>query len=152
VGYTGSDLDGFGEPGALVDSKACIDFGPGDTNQRILIAGSQTRKQLQRLPRNVVQRINPVKGASGDAIGIVLNTHWINGSDEPQSGSVKIKFLPRRGKVKRELQPIFEVVANGFIRVPRVTRGPSSGGGSRVAAPSTSAVSAAGPSPTARHA
>jgi hypothetical protein len=118
--YTGSDLDGFGERGTLVDSKACIDFGPADSNQRILIAGSQTRKQLQRLPRHVVQRINPVKGRGGqpEAIGIILNTHWINGSDKPQSGSVKIKLLPRRGKVKRELQPIFEVVANGFIRVP----------------------------------
>ena len=118
--YTGTDIAGFGTPGTMVDSKACLDFGPADTNQRILLGGSQSPRTLQRMPRGVAQEIQPALGASGkpEAIGIILNTHWINGSDTPQSASVKIKMLPRRGKVKRHLQPIFEVVANGFIRVP----------------------------------
>lgn len=118
--YTGNDIAGFGTPGQMVDSKACLDFGPADTNQRILLGGSQSRRNIQRLPRGVAQEIKPALGAGGEpeAIGIILNTHWINGSDTPQTASVKIKLLPKRGKVKRHLQPIFEVVANGFIKVP----------------------------------
>jgi hypothetical protein len=50
-------------------------------------------------------------------IGLVLNSHWINGSDRVHRARVKVKLVRARHVVK-ELKPIFEAVACGFILVP----------------------------------
>lgn len=116
--YKGVNPNGF--PSDIQDSKACLDFGPLDRTQRILIGGSQTPRLLTRLPKGLAQKVEPLVGPGGapDGIGLILNTHWINASDKPQNASVKIKFLRARGKTKRLVQPLFEVVGNGFIDVP----------------------------------
>jgi hypothetical protein len=116
--YEGKDLDAF--PPTLVDGTACLDFGPSDTNQRTLVGGSQSPKLVTRLPRGVAQEIKPLAGVNGKPeIGIILNTHWINSSDKPQRAAVKVKLVAaKRQSVKRHLLPIFEVLANAFIKVP----------------------------------
>jgi hypothetical protein len=118
--YTGKDPAGFGAPGELVDSKVCLDYGPPDRSQRVLVGGAQSPRYLAKVPRGSAQHIAPAVTASGepDDVILVLNTHWINGSDRAQSASVKIKLLPVKGKIKRRIQPIFEVYANAFIKVP----------------------------------
>ena len=118
--YKGSDLASFPGPGQIVDGTACLDFGPADTNQRTLIAGSQSPKLTTTRLRGVAQRITPTVDGSGKSqIGLILNSHWINGSDRPQTASVKIKLMaPKRHTVRQYLLPLFDVIANGFIRVP----------------------------------
>src|SRR5205814_545882 len=65
------------------------------------------------------QILPTVAGANKKAFGLILNSHWINGTDETQHASVKIKIMPAKPHtVKRYLTPIFEVVANGFLKVP----------------------------------
>ncbi len=114
--YMGDSMAEFARyEGQLVPSKACLDFGPTDRNQRLLLGGAQSPKVAQRLPRGLAQRIEPKNGV----VGFILNSHWINGSNETKKANVKVKFLPaRRGSVRRYVKPIFEVVANGFIDVP----------------------------------
>ena len=112
--YTGSDIAAFPAKGVIADSKACLDFGPSDRSARALLANSQVERKLDALPRGVAQQIVP----TGDSVGIIMNTHWINSSDKPKNALVKIKIKPaKRGSVRRYLKPIFEVVANGFIDV-----------------------------------
>jgi hypothetical protein len=114
--YTGSDVDQFPPKGQVVDSAACLDFGPADRNQRVLIGGAQVPHSLQRLPVGLAQEIEP---ANGNVIGLILNSHWINDSDRTRSASVRVKIFPaKKRKVKRYMKNIFEVVANGFIKVP----------------------------------
>jgi hypothetical protein len=117
--YTGTHPDAFPTEGEIQDGEACLDFGPSDREQRVLVAGSQSPRQLQKLPRGVAQTLPLIEDASGrEVVGLIMNTHWINSTDQPQNASVKVKVLPARGKIKRQMQPIFEVVANGFILVP----------------------------------
>jgi hypothetical protein len=117
--YTGTHPDEFPTQGQIQDGEACLDFGPSDREQRVLIAGSQSPRLLQKLPRGVAQDLPLIKDASGrEIVGIIMNTHWINSTDQTQRASVKVKLLPARGKVKRLIKPIFEVTANAFIKVP----------------------------------
>jgi hypothetical protein len=119
--YTGTRLDEFAAlQGVIKDSKGCIDFGPTDTTTRVLIGGSQSERSLQMAPPGLATQILPtVAGANKKAFGLILNSHWINGTDATQHASVKIKIMPAKPHtVKRYLIPIFEVVANGFLKVP----------------------------------
>src|SRR6266446_460643 len=51
--YEGTDTSRFPPKGQLVDSKACLDFGPADTNRRNLIGGAQQPKLVTRLPKGL---------------------------------------------------------------------------------------------------
>lgn len=116
--YQGASVDAFPPKGVVQNGEACLDFGPIDRNQRMLIGGSQSPRSLVKLPRGLAQQLPLVTDGRGKkVIGLILNTHWINGSDETQHATVKVKLLPPRGRVKRFVQPIFEVTANGFINV-----------------------------------
>jgi len=113
--YTGTDPGAFPPRGQIVDSKGCLDFGPTDRNSRVLIGGSQSPVSHTQLPVGLAQHMEP----KNHEVGIILNSHWINGSDEVQYASVKIRMTAaRRHTVKRYLQPIFEVVANSSLYVP----------------------------------
>jgi hypothetical protein len=118
--YLGKDMDQFPKKGTVSRGEACIDFGPTDSNQRALIAGSQSPRALYTLPRGLAQRLTPTVDRDGKSVvGLIMNTHWINSSDKPQRASVRIKMRPTKGSdVKRFIKPIFEVVGNAFIDVP----------------------------------
>jgi hypothetical protein len=117
--YTGTHVDEFPAQGQIQDGEACLEFGPSDREQRVLIAGSQSPRLLQKLPRGVAQEMPLVQDGSGkEIVGLILNTHWINSTDKPQRSRVKVKLLPARGTVTRLMKPIFEVTANAFIKVP----------------------------------
>jgi hypothetical protein len=72
------------------------------------------------MPRRTALRLAPQTMAGGEkAVGLVLNSHWINGSNETQRAGGKVKLVfARKKQVKRELKPIFEVIANGFLKIP----------------------------------
>src|SRR3989442_12542246 len=80
--YEGTDISRFPPKGQLVDSKACLDFGPADTNRRSLIGGAQQPKLVTRLPKGLAQQIKPTVsgGQSGGQreAGIILYPHRIN--------------------------------------------------------------------------
>jgi hypothetical protein len=118
--YLGKDMDGFPEKGRVSPGEACIDFGPADSNQRALVAGSQSPRAVYTLPRGLAQRLEPTIASDGrSVVGLILNTHWINSSNRTQRATVRIKMRPvKRGEIKRYIKPIFEVVGNAFIDVP----------------------------------
>jgi hypothetical protein len=117
--YQGTQIDGFPTGATPQDGEACLDFGPSDRDQRLLIGGSQSPTYSLRNPRGLAQELTTVQDSSGKPVlGIILNSHWINSGDTPRSGGVKITLYPTRGKPKRLMQPLFEVLANGFLRVP----------------------------------
>src|SRR5262245_22991138 len=92
--YTGNAADQFPEHDEVKDGEACIDFGPPDSTQRVLIGGSQSRRSLQRLPSGLAQQIPTIDDHGRQIVGLILNTHWINGGDRKRSASVKVKLLP----------------------------------------------------------
>ena len=118
--YNGTDVEGFPARGQIVDSKACLDFGPTDTNTRTLIAGAQTRKLVTTFGDGLAQQLTPaVSGSGKKVLGIILNSHWINSSDRPKRASVKLALIAAKPHtVRRFILPIFEVTANAYIDVP----------------------------------
>jgi len=117
--YEGTDVDRFPPKGQLVDSTACLDFGPADTNRRTLIGGAQQPTLKTRLPKGLAQQIRPTVSGGQSVAGIILNSHWINGEDTPQKAAVKVKLMAApRHSVRQFLLPLFDVVANGFLNVP----------------------------------
>jgi len=117
--YEGTDIDHFPPKGQLVDSKACLDFGPTDTNRRTLIGGAQQPRLKTRLPAGLAQQIKPTVSGGQSVAGIILNSHWINGEDTPQKAAVNIKLMAApKHSVRQFLLPLFDVVANGFLKVP----------------------------------
>src|SRR5207249_2711663 len=104
--YQGKNAAAFPARGQLQNGEACLDFGPTDRENRLLIAGSQSVLQKQVLSAGLAQRLDPVDENGKPIIGLILNSHWINSSDSPHNASVKIKVFPARGKPKRFIQPI----------------------------------------------
>ena len=116
--YEGTDIDRFPPRGKLVDSKACLDFGPADTNRRTLIGGAQQPRLETRLPDGLAYQIKPTLSGGQSVAGIILNSHWINGEDTPQKAAVKITLMAApKHSVRQFLLPVFDVVANGFLNV-----------------------------------
>src|SRR5215831_4096193 len=89
--YNGTTVDGFPKRGKIVDSKACLDFGPTDTNNRTLIVGAQAPRLVTTLGEGLAQQLTPTtSGAGKKVIGIILNSHWINSSARPKRAAVKL--------------------------------------------------------------
>jgi len=118
--YNGKSIDGFPKRGEIVNSSACLDFGPADTNTRTLIAGAQTPKLITTFGEGLAQQLTPtVSGTGKNVLGIILNSHWINSSDKPKRASVKLTLVSAKPHtVRRFILPIFEVTANAYIGVP----------------------------------
>src|SRR5215813_1460075 len=78
--YNGTNVEGFPKRGQIVDSKACLDFGPADTNNRTLVAGAQAPRLVTTLGEGLAQQLTPTTDGSGKKVlAIILNSHWING-------------------------------------------------------------------------
>ncbi len=106
--------------GVVKDDTACLNFGRGRPNDLSIVATSQGVNSRWVTPRGTALKLAPEKDDSGKpVVGIVLNSHWINGDTTPRRARAKVTFITRKPKqVIRELKPIFEVVANAFIDVP----------------------------------
>ncbi len=121
--YQGKDVDRFPPKGQIVVMKpgggACLDFGPADTNQRTLIGGAQQPRLETRLPAGLAQQITPVASGGRSVAAIILNSHWINGGARPRKAAVKVTLMAApKHSVHQFVLPLFDVVANGFIKVP----------------------------------
>jgi hypothetical protein len=118
--YTG-DLAGVeGVKGQAIDDTACLNFGDQNPANLKIVATAQGPNSRQPMPDGTALKLTTVPGAGKvkNAVGLVLNSHWINGDTRVRKGRAKIKLvLAKPADVKKPLQPIFEVVANGFIKV-----------------------------------
>jgi hypothetical protein len=106
--------------GAVKDDTACLNFGRGRPADLSIVATSQGVNSRWVTPQGTALKLAPEMDPSGKpVVGLVLNSHWINGDSKPRRARAKVTFITRKPKeVVRELKPIFEVVANGFINVP----------------------------------
>jgi SAM-dependent methyltransferase len=106
---------------SVVDDTACLNVGTGNPADLQIVATSQAIQSRQRMPTGTALRLapTPLGRGSRQAVGLILNSHWINSAAETRKARAKITLvLTSAKKVKRELKPIFEVVANGFLKVP----------------------------------
>jgi hypothetical protein len=108
------------EAGVVKDDRACLNFGRGRPSDLAIVATSQGPNSRWVTPRGTALRLAPEADPSGrPVVGLVLNSHWINGDTKPRRARAKVRLVTRKAKdVTRELKPIFEVVANAFIDVP----------------------------------
>src|SRR5262249_48497716 len=118
--YHGSPDSVPGLGGKVIDDTACLNFGSGNPADLQIVATSQGPDTRWVTPTGTALELQPDTGSSGEkVIGLVLNSHWINGDSVPHMARAKVTLVTRKAKeVKRQLKPIFEVVANGFIDVP----------------------------------
>ena len=118
--YHGSLDSVAGIEGKDIDDTACLNFGSGNPADLQIVATSQGPDTRWVTPTGTALEMQPTTGSSGKkVVGLVLNSHWINGDSVPHMARAKVTLVTRKAKeVKRQLKPIFEVVANGFIHVP----------------------------------
>ena len=108
------------QAGVVKDDKACLSFGRGRPSDLAIVATSQGVNSRWVTPKGTALKLAPEMDPAGrPVVGLVLNSHWINGDTKPRRARAKVTLITRKPKeVVRELKPIFEVVANGFIDVP----------------------------------
>src|SRR5262249_8962723 len=106
--------------GKVVDDSACLKLGSGNPRALQIVATPQAPTSRQKMPPGTALRVEPQAGAGPRPIvGLVLNSHWINGTDSVKRARATVKLvLANPRTVKRQLKPIFEAVASGFINVP----------------------------------
>ena len=106
--------------GEVKDDTACLNFGSGRPSDLSIVATSQGPHSRWLTPQGTALKLTPDKDTSGKpVVGLVLNSHWINGDSVAHRARARVTLITKRSKdVKRELKPIFEVVANAFIDVP----------------------------------
>jgi hypothetical protein len=123
--YTGERLDEF-PSGQVVQSRACLDFGPEDRDRRVLIASGSAPKTERALPTGVALELAPVPDAPGGSpagIGILVDDNWSN--TEPKARRVATKVILRRvakGRANRTAHVIADQSANAGILVPPFMR------------------------------
>ena len=117
--YRGQDVDAFPPRGQIADNTGCIEFGPTDTNERTVITLAQAPKVRTSLGDGLAQRLEPAVTRSGSKVlGIILNSHWINSGDRPRRASARLTMVAaKRHTVRRFVQPIFDITANGRLFV-----------------------------------
>ena len=120
--YTGARLAEFAAAEKhVVPSRACLDLGPEDRDQRQLIASGPGKKTAGGLPPGLALPLTPVPaspGGSPDGIGILLDAEWVNGSTKARTVSTHVVLKRARGTIQRRLAPILERTAELGLSVP----------------------------------
>ncbi|HEV7734778.1 MAG TPA: hypothetical protein VGR62_21590 [Candidatus Binatia bacterium] len=116
--YTGSRLDEFAaQQKQVIPSRACLDLGPIDRDDRQLIASGAAPSLNGSFPAGLALPL------PAGAVGILLDANWVGGSKGGKvSGRVVLKRAAR-GTVRRRLQPIEARAADEGILVPPFTEG-----------------------------
>jgi hypothetical protein len=123
--YTGEQLAGFASR-EVVLSRGCLDLGPADRDDRVLIASSSAPKVVRTMPTGVGVELAPVPDAPGGApagIGILVDVAWSN--DEPRARKVSTKLVLRRvpkGRANRIARPLADRAADAGIFVPPLSQ------------------------------
>jgi hypothetical protein len=108
--------------GRVIPSRGCLDFGPVDRDRRQLIVSSQSAQSRNALPAGVALRLAPAPAAPGgapDGVAFILDGNWSNSSTRTRYISAEaILRRPKRGTVRRFLQPLYETSAEQGLTVP----------------------------------
>jgi len=118
--YTGENLAAF-PSGQVVQSRGCLDLGPGDRDRRVLFASSSSPKVVRALPVGVALELAPVADAPGGApagIGILVDAAWAH--DEPKTKKVSTTLVLKRvknGKANAVARPVSDRSADAGILV-----------------------------------
>src|SRR5262249_49375172 len=109
-------LDGV-KAGVPEDDTACLNFGSGRPSDLQIVATSQSPRSRQIMPSGTALRLQPETDPAGKPlVGLVLNSHWINGDSRPHRARAKITLITRKAKdLKRDPKPPLEEVPNGFL-------------------------------------
>jgi hypothetical protein len=138
--YTGERLAEY-PANTLVPSRACLDLGPIDRDDRVLITTGTGKKTTRTLPAGVGVELAPVPDAPGGApagIGVLLDLNWIN--DDDRDRVVSTKLVLRRAKpdaAARVARPLFDrSAAAGLFAAPFTEQSTATLGDARWTAPS----------------
>jgi hypothetical protein len=120
--YTGERLAEF-PADTLVPSRGCLDLGPIDRDDRVLVTQGTGKKVTRTLPNGVAVELAPVPDAPGGppaGIGILLDVNWVNDDDRDRRVSTRIVF--KRAKpdaAQRVARPLFDrSAAAGVFAAP----------------------------------
>ncbi len=106
----------------VVESRGCLDLGPADRDARQLVVSSAAPRARGALPAGLALPLVPTPSepdAAPDAIGILLDVNWVNGSTRSRAVSARVVLhRARPGTVRRRLAPIADRAATGGIAVP----------------------------------
>jgi hypothetical protein len=122
--YRGEQLGAFAaEAGRVVPSRACLDLGPADRDDRLLIASGTGRRNRPAFPESLVLPLVPapaVPGGAPDGIGILLDANLENSASRPRRFSTRVVLKrPKPKAAVRRLAPIFERTAEqGLVARP----------------------------------
>src|SRR5262249_52886977 len=105
--------------GEVKDTPACLNFGSGKPSDLSIVATSQGPHSRWLMPKGTALKLTPDDSGGKPVIGLVLNSHWSTGDGVPHRARPKVTLTTKKSKdVKRQLKPIFGVVATAFIDVP----------------------------------
>ncbi|MCW5892089.1 MAG: hypothetical protein KIT14_16315 [bacterium] len=121
--YQGQHLSEFAtQAKRLVSSRACLDLGPVDRDDRQLIAAGSAPNVRGMYPPGVALALAPTPAAP-DGIGILLSANLVNQGARPKKMSAKVIFKRAKpGTVRARLRPILDRSAEAGLRVPPVAQ------------------------------
>lgn len=125
--YQGERLGEFAaEAKRLVASRACLDLGPVDRDDRQLIAAGSAPNVRGAYPPGVALALTPTPAAPGgapDGIGILLSANLVNDGPRPKKMTAKVVLKrAKAGTVRARLRPILDRGAEAGLLVPPVSR------------------------------
>ncbi len=114
--YTGTRLAEFAaQQKQVIPSRACLDLGPVDRDDRQLIASGPSLNARGIYPPGLALSL-----PAGE-VGILLDANWVGGSKGGKASAQVVLKRAARGTVKRRLQPIGARAADAGILVPPFT-------------------------------
>ncbi len=122
------------DAGRIVASRGCLDLGPVDRDQRLVVASGTFSPTRRVLPPGVALRLDPVPATPGglpDGLGFVLSGEWVNTGTRTRRASTKVILRRAPAKEERRLARPFAVrtaeqalaVAPGTVRSTEASTG-----------------------------
>lgn len=111
--YTGTRLDEFAaQQKQVIASRACLDLGPPDRDDRQLIASGPAPSANGAYPAGLSIPLGP-----GD-VGILMDANWVGGQKGGKASARVVLKRAKKGTVRRRLAPIADRAADAGILVP----------------------------------
>lgn len=111
--YTGANSAAW--TGPTVESLGCFDPGPGDREQRVLVATGATKASAVVFPPGVALTLVPSDGA----VAFLLDANWLNEGRRPARVSTTVVLhRAKPGSVARHALPLLAARAEWGLEVP----------------------------------
>jgi hypothetical protein len=112
--YVGTQTAAFvQDTGHVVESRGCLDVGPGDRDARVLVAGARSEAGL--VPDGLALPLVPQDGG----LLLVLDANWANAGSRPRTVSAEVVLTRAKpGTVRQRLVALREHGAEASLAVP----------------------------------